>query len=72
MNIFDIWMVPTEQRTVGMFIERWKELAEQMGNRTMRERLEMAEIADAVMPELIAVWEKSEYGVELDKVYETK
>lgn len=38
-------------------VERWKDLNEWTGCRTMAERNEMAEIADAVMPELIRFWE---------------
>lgn len=56
MRTKEIWMLPTTQR-LAAFIDRWEELAEHMGNRTPAEFHEMAGIADAVMPELIRIYD---------------
>jgi hypothetical protein len=55
MTTKEIWMLPEEQR-MQAFLDRYLELDEMTGNRTLREKDEMADIADAVMPTLIKVW----------------
>jgi hypothetical protein len=52
MNAKEIWMLPAEQR-LSAFLERYLELDEMTGNRTLQEKDEMAEIADAVLPVMI-------------------
>ena len=46
MRTSEIWLQPADKR-LPLFLERWHELAEHIGNRTYEERIEMAEIADA-------------------------
>lgn len=52
MTTSEIWLLPEHER-LHAFIDRWKELEEHTGNRTLAERDEMAEIADAILPFLI-------------------
>jgi hypothetical protein len=52
----DIWAIPKEMR-MAAFIDRWKDLEEHTGCRTLTERDEMAAIADAIMPALIDAWD---------------
>lgn len=52
-------MLPKERR-LQAFLQRYLELDEMTGNRTVAEKDEMLEIATAVMPTLIGVWERAE------------
>lgn len=53
MRTSDIWMQEKERR-LDLFIERYLELDEMTGNRTLAEKDEMLEIATAITPTLIA------------------
>jgi hypothetical protein len=53
MTTAEIWLLPVEAR-LPAFVARWEELAEKIGNRTLAEGDEMAEIADAIMERLLA------------------
>jgi len=63
MTTKEIWMLPNGQR-LQAFLERYLELDEMTGNRTLAEKDEMLEIATAVMPTLIGTWER-EHGIKL-------
>lgn len=60
MKTSEIWQLPVEQR-MAAFIERWKDLNEYTGCRTLRECDEMATIADAIMQRLIRDHEQVEH-----------
>jgi hypothetical protein len=52
MTTQEIWMLEKDQR-MDAFIERYLDLDEMTGNRTLVEKMEMLEIATAIMPTLI-------------------
>ena len=69
MTTQEIWALPVPDR-MDAFIERWQELEETTGNRTLKERDEMAAIADAILSHLIEENQTLRQRIEDRKVIE--
>jgi predicted transcriptional regulator len=57
MKTKEIWRLPIDKR-IDAFIERYLELDEMQGCRTVEEKEECLEIATAIMPEMIKAYRK--------------